>query len=128
MLWYVLGLVGMFYLGYLIAALFAFSRRLDDAENSEIREVLDCDGLIYEMQFIDPHDTDQVIKTLQAGAREIERLTQPCPVHGDEPCIRWFLRKACGHCTADDMIRYIAEGRAEMIQGTEQCKQQRRAP
>lgn len=95
MLWYVLGLVAMFYFGYLVAAIMCAGSRMDDAEIDEIRAV--------------------------AGSDE------PCPVHGDEPCIRWFLHKACGHCTADDMRRYIAEGRAEMIQGAERW-QQRQAP
>lgn len=38
MLWYVLGLAGMFYLGYLIAALMFFSRRQDDAESNEVTD------------------------------------------------------------------------------------------
>lgn len=112
MLWYVLGLVGMFYLGYLIASLMFFSRRLDDADELQIREARESDELIYAMKLVDPHDTDEVIKVLNAGAREIERLTEPCSVHPDEPCVRWFWRKACGHCTEDDLLRYLAEGRA----------------
>ena len=112
MLWYVLGLGGMFYFGYLVAALMFVARRQDDAEINQIGSVQDCDSLIYAMKFADLHDADEVLKVLDAGAREIERLTEPCPVHGEEPCIRWFLHKACGHCTADDLLRYLAEGRA----------------
>lgn len=112
MLWYLLALVGMFYLGYLVAALMFFARRQDDADMDEIGFARDCDRLIYEMHFVDPHDTDEVIKALNAGAREIERLTEPCPVHGAEPCVRWFLRRACGHCTEDDLRQWLAEGRA----------------
>ena len=40
MLWYWLGLVGMFYLGYLIAALMFFARRQDDADNELTDEQL----------------------------------------------------------------------------------------
>jgi hypothetical protein len=38
MLWYVLGLVAMFYFGYLVAALMVVSRRQDDAEINELKD------------------------------------------------------------------------------------------
>lgn len=38
MLWYVLGLIAMFYFGYLVAALMFFSRRQDDAEINELTD------------------------------------------------------------------------------------------
>jgi hypothetical protein len=112
MIWYLIGLIAMFYFGYAVAAMMLVSSREDDAESNEVRLAQDSDRLIHEMIFVDPHDADEVVKALNAGAREIERLTEPCPVHGTEPCVRWFLRRACGHCTEDDLRQWLAEGRA----------------
>jgi hypothetical protein len=36
----------------------------------------------------------------------------PCPVHGDEACVRWYLNGAKGHCSEHDLHLYMVEGKA----------------
>jgi hypothetical protein len=49
---------------------------------------------------------------------DIKQTTDPdgaappgrCPVHGDEPCLRWFGRgKVFGHPTATDALQYAEQ-------------------
>ena len=56
------------------------------------------------------HWSSQARAELAAPSHEPQGA--PCPVHGDEACVRWYLHGAKGHCSEHDLHQYMVEGKA----------------